>query len=217
MTGEALSFDWKSLDNTNIPSNFLRIEYQNWVPKYIRQYIYKCPNGECKSLIIRDCYDSQENLISMSHLIPKAFDFSQYPGIQEIAPNFIKLYNDARKIEQLWYKEIAWPWYRKAIEYLIKDFVIHTKIPDIVEENIEDNEQWQEIAKMSIASCIDKYLDNPTLKEISKRAFWLWNDQVHYYQKWENKDIDDLKKAILVAIHHIEMALNARDILNDMS
>jgi len=37
----------------------------------------------------------------MSHLIPKAFDFSQYPGIQEIAPNFIKLYNDARKIEQL--------------------------------------------------------------------------------------------------------------------
>jgi len=42
-----------------------------------------------------------------------------------------------------------------------------------VEENIEDNEQWQEIAKMSIASCIDKYLDNPTLKEISKRAFWL--------------------------------------------
>ena len=55
----------------------------------------------CKSLIIRDCYDSQENLISMSHLSPKAFDFSQYPGIQEISPNFINLYNDTRKIEQL--------------------------------------------------------------------------------------------------------------------
>lgn len=217
MTTKALEFTGYRKDYDNIPSNFIKTLYNSWNPRDLRQYLYKCSNKNCNSLIIRDTLGNEDNAVMISYGLPEPFDFSPYPNIKIISPNFIKLYNDAWEVEQLWYKEIAWPWYRKAIEYLIKDFVIHTNIPDIEEENIEDNEEWQEIAKMSIASCIDKYLDNPTLKEISKRAFWLWNDQVHYYQKRENKDIDDLKKAILVAMHHIEMALNARDILKDMS
>lgn len=217
MTTNALEFSWRSLDWAWVPNNLVKEWYANWYQERTRQYLYKCANKDCNSLIIRDCIGSQDNLICMSHTTPSPFNFSQYPGIQSISPSFIKLYNDAWRIEQLWYKEIAWPWYRKAIEYLIKDFVIHTEIPDLGEENIEDNEKWKEIAKMSISSCINKYLENPILKEIVTRAFWLWNDQVHYYQKRENKDIDDLKKAISVSMHHIEMSLNAEDILKDMS
>lgn len=50
-------------------------------------------------------------------------------------------------------------------------------------------------------------IDNPKIKEIAKRATWLGNDETHYFRKWEDKDLNDLKKLIEIVVYFISMEL----------
>lgn len=48
-------------------------------------------------------------------------------------------------------------------------------------------------------------IDNPQLKTAASRATWLGNDQTHYEQKYQDKDISDLKRLIDLSVHWISM------------
>lgn len=125
---------------------------------------------------------------------PDEFD----PEIEAISQKFVEIYNQSKAAEDYKLYEIAGTGYRKALEFLIKDY-LSTKFPDRAEK----------IRNMFLGNCINE-LDFPPLKTVASRAVWLGNDQTHYYQK-HNKDINDLKKMINLTIHWISLLIGTEN------
>jgi len=98
---------------------------------------------------------------------------------------FIKTYLQSLEAEMQGLDELAGMGFRKAIEYLVKDWAIQNN-PDDKKEIIED--LW-------LSQVIKNYYDGD-LKDILERAKWLGNDQSHYNRLFEEYDVNDLKKLI---------------------
>ena len=87
--------------------------------------------------------------------------------------------------------------YRKALEFLIKDYAIHFNLAEA-----------ETIKEQALAQCIKTYIDNPKIKTLAERSAWLGNDEVHYVRKHPDFDINDLKRFIDTCVNYIEMELN---------
>lgn len=114
-------------------------------------------------------------------------------NINKLSPVFVSLYNQAAIAEAN--DEItglAGMGYRKALEYLIKDYLINLKHQD------KDT-----IIKMDLGNCVNK-LDG-AIKDIAKASIWIGNDETHYFRKNSEYDIEDLKTFINTLIHFIEI------------
>jgi hypothetical protein len=105
------------------------------------------------------------------------------PAIPE-QTRFIKTYLQSLVAENDGLDEIAGMGYRKAIEYLVKDWAIKNK-PD----------EKDKIEKLWLGQVISNYYDGD-LKDILERATWLGNDQAHYNRLFEEYDIAILKELI---------------------
>lgn len=125
--------------------------------------------------------------------------------ISEISEKFVKIYNQAQQAELSGLDLICGVGYRKAFEYLIKDYVSKDKPDDA--EKIKD---------MSVSSVIEKYITCSDLKEMAKRAIWLGNDETHIVRKWEEKDLDDLKKLIDITVVTIKRNEQIKSYNQDM-
>jgi len=113
--------------------------------------------------------------------------------ISGISPDFIKIYNESFAAEQKRLLEICGIGYRKALEFLIKDYVI-----------LNNESKKDKIEKEYLGKCIETYLEDKKIKSVAKRAAWLGNDEAHYVRKWEGKNLDDLKKLIDLTLHWME-------------
>ena len=120
--------------------------------------------------------------------------------IRLMSPYFCDLYDEAIAAEQYYLTGIAGVGYRKALEFLIKDFAI-SQNPDKADE----------IKRRPINQCINDYIDNDLLKTAVTRAVWLGNDQTHYSTKFTDKSIEDLKSLIRLTLHWISMILETQD------
>lgn len=127
-------------------------------------------------------------------------EFSRY--IKNLSPRFIEIYNQAADAEKYGLNEICGMGYRKALEFLVKDYCIHTN-PDET-DNIKTN---------SLSQCINKYIKekNPTIKTLVQKSAWLGNDQTHYVIKHTDRDINDLKHFIEATVYYISMEMTAED------
>ncbi len=103
--------------------------------------------------------------------------------ISELSPRYCEIYNQAAESESYNLKEICGMGYRKALEILIKDYIIKFKDSDA-----------DSIGKMNLSDCIKNYINDEQLKTLAMGAVWIGNDFTHYIRKWENRDIEDLKK-----------------------
>jgi hypothetical protein len=130
-------------------------------------------------------------LENLEYLAPKSLVEKTFENcINNLSPNFVKIYNQAYKAENLNLDQISGIGYRKALEFLIKDFLIKHEGKDSVK-----------VKSTALGCCIDTMIDNPQLKTVASRATWLGNDQTHYEQKYQDKDIEDLKRLIDLSVH----------------
>lgn len=154
-----------------------------------------CPKSTCKNSFI-GYYKYENNMwrfngeTTIGNLTVK--DFSE--SIEEVSPSFVKIYNEAYSAEQQNLKEICGVGYRKALEFLIKDYVILNNMKEV-----------EKILKMRLGNCIKDLVTDDRVKSVAKRAVWLGNDETHYVRKWETKNLEDLKKLISLTVHWIEM------------
>lgn len=118
-------------------------------------------------------------------------------SISNLSPAFCKIYNQAATAEKNGLDEISGIGYRKALEFLIKDFSIH-RYPDD-KENIE---------KLPLSTCINKYCENSKLKTLATACVWLGNDETHYIRKHEEYSVSELKAFLHAAITFIESELS---------
>lgn len=169
-----------------------------------------CPNQECrKGALYLFKNNNPRNLgsdyefinIIKGSLIQSSFS----DNINTISPSFVSIYNEAEVAENNELFQICGVGYRKAFEFLIKDYLI-SKLPD----------KDESIKKKMLGSCISEYIDNKKIKTAAERAAWLGNDETHYTRKWLNKDLNDLKKLISLTVHWIEMEVLTNELENDM-
>lgn len=120
--------------------------------------------------------------------------------LKVVSPNFIKIFNDAYIAEQSGCTSIVGIAYRRAFEFLIKDYAI--------KYNSNDAEV---IKKMNLTECIRKYSPTEDTKELLLRASWIENDFAHYESKHEDLDINDLKQLILLSAGSIIQDIKRRD------
>ena len=112
--------------------------------------------------------------------------------ITELSPTFAQIYTEADIAEQEKLMQICGVGYRKALEFLIKDYLIK-KYPNL-KEKIE--KEW-------LGDCISEYIEDARVKSIAQRATWLGNDETHYIRKWIDKDLKDLKTLIRITSNFI--------------
>jgi hypothetical protein len=156
-----------------------------------------CPNQSClRSFIGYYCVNGSNYDFNGQTTIGKLESKIFSETINSISENFTTIYNQAFCAEQQGLTEICGVGYRKALEFLIKDYIIVNKPDD--KEKIE---------KKLLGVCISEYVDDERIKTVAKRAVWLGNDETHYIKKWEGKNLEDMKKLIELTVHWIEMVL----------
>lgn len=121
--------------------------------------------------------------------------------ISIISPDFINQYNQAENVEQLGMLDICGLVYRRAFEYLIKDFAVALN-PENQDAILLDNK----LSNVITNRLPEKY-GIGEIKEIANRAWWLGNDYAHYTKHYVDKDISDLKECIDITQHYITLYL----------
>jgi hypothetical protein len=158
--------------------------------------IWICSNRSCqKSFVCLHKWNGAAyNFVRFLNGLPKGPDWPQ-PIIElkdgktisdekKEDSRFILTYLQSLEAENYGLNELAGMGYRKAVEYLVKDWAIQNN-PD----------KKEEIQKAWLGGVIKDYYEGD-LKEILERATWLGNDQSHYIKLFEEFDLEVLKELI---------------------
>lgn len=172
------------------------------------QVVFHCPRAKCQQYFIANYGNRSGDWanFTLRDLQPhsrKKRDFSK--TIQDISASFCDIYNQAYAAEQDGLLEVCGVGYRKALEFLIKDYLIREKPEDA-----------EKVKKKYLGDCIEKHIQSPQIKNVAKRAVWLGNDETHYTRKWEGKDLNDLKALIDLTLHWFEMEHLTEQITQEM-
>lgn len=170
---------------TQIGQNLIRNEHEQIV---LIELLYRCPKHKCHHAFVAYYRQNVQNRRLDGDF--KLRDTQPYQienelkseEIANLSPSYVDIFRQSRAAEHYGLMMIAGCGYRKALEFLIKDYLI-SKRPE-EKENIE---------KLLLGRCINEYVDDSKLNKCAKKAAWLGNDEVHYMRKWEDRDIQDLK------------------------
>lgn len=126
-------------------------------------------------------------------------DFSvKFSGnIESLSPSFVKIFNQSSIAEKRGLNEISGMGYRKALEFLVKDYAIFSN-PNNLEK----------INPMSLSECINTYVDHPHIKALAKASAWIGNDETHYVRKHDDYGIEHLKAFIDAIVSIISAELS---------
>ncbi len=195
--------------------------HKSFVPDPLYAYIYNFNNREQRASIVFFCRDCKSmflvhyNIVFTKNTIngkeytanqilsiePTRFKKQSFDkNITGLSPQFDKIYNQALAAESSGLDEIAGLGYRKALEFLVKDFAIH-----------EHPDDAEEIKKIMLSPCIKKYIDNNRIKTLVERSAWIGNDEAHYIRKQTERDVSDMKSFIKATVYFIGMLLITED------
>jgi hypothetical protein len=139
-------------------------------------------------------------------LVPIAPRLASLPAeVAAVSPDFAKIYREAKQAEDLKLLLVAGPGYRKALEFLIKDYCGSRQGADAK----AIREKW-------LGKVISEHIPDENIKVCAARAAWLGNDEVHYLRDWPDHDLDSLKDLISLTINWIDSSLRTEKYRTDM-
>jgi len=147
-------------------------------------------------------YELENLLVTVPRELP-AKEIS--PEIESLSPKFASIYKQALIAETMNLSQLTGLGFRKALEFLVKDYAI-----------LHYPEDAETIKKKPVAMCINEYMKEDYLRECARRAAWLGNDETHYSREWQNHDIQDLKKLLLLTLRWLEYALLSEKYFREM-
>lgn len=111
--------------------------------------------------------------------------------LSNLSPNFIEAYSQAQQAEDEGLDAITGPAYRKAVEFIVKDFLIY-KHP----------EQKDEIKKEFLSKAINR-IDDARIKTLARATTYIGNDLTHYDKRDEQSSVESLKGFLLTMLYFI--------------
>lgn len=163
--------------------------------------IFFCPHCErffFADIIVPDSFRAVDGEV---YSIYPASSFSTpfSENIKALSPKFVEIYHQAEVAESNNLHEICGSGYRRALEFLVKDFIINQN-PDL-----EDD-----VKKKQLGECISSYINNPRIKSLSTASAWIGNDETHYVRKHEDYGLKELKAFITAVVSYIETELSVQ-------
>ncbi len=152
-----------------------------------------------KVILMPNGYISELKMDNSKPMPETLFD---YPSeIDEISSEFSNIITQSSNAEALEYDHLAGIGYRKAIEFLVKDYLIKCKDKD-----------ESEISNQQLGKCIS-LIDDTRINKLARAASWIGNDETHYVRKHVDKDVQDLKKFLhaLTALVRLEINILEAD------
>lgn len=166
------------------------------IEKGISYSVWKCTFRECGKQFVAAHEVIRQGEAKFNGFLDGTPIGPYFPDtIKNLKSKFIDTYMQALKAEYAGLDEISGMGFRKAIEYLVKDYLIQRD--NLLEGKIEDK---------LLASVIGENFNTPQeadLKDLLQRATWLGNDMTHYLKYHENFDINDLKELIRLVIDEV--------------
>lgn len=166
---------------------------------------FRCSRSACKKYFaVEYIFTSPSKLCSIAKYSYRPPIKVKLPeNIEKVSPVFVEIYSQATVAESEALNQIAGVGYRKAAEFLIKDYTIS--------KNKDDEEK---IKAIMLGQVIAEYLnDFPKIQALAKSVAWIGNDETHYIRRHDDKDIQDLKKFILSAAQFIAADYDADEAL----
>lgn len=165
--------------------------------------LFFCPNCDncflVQYLMFQSSYENA--MANPVRIFPHSEEKTDYAkNISDLSPDFVKIYHQAEKAENIGLDEICGLGYRKALEFLIKDYAI--KFNPTKKENIK---------RQMLSPCINDYIDNRRIKTLATASAWIGNDETHYIRKHEDYNIAHLKAFITAIVSFIESELSYLD------
>lgn len=167
--------------------------------------LFRCTFEDCKKyFIVAYAISSETGSPYDGAVIPYSYSHTHIDvdipsKVESVSPSFVKIYNQAVQAENYGLDEIAGIGYRKALEFLIKDYTVQT-----------NPERETAIKKENLGKVIADELDDfPRLKQLAKAANWIGTDQTHYVQKYSGADLQSMKSFIKSAALFVSANANA--------
>ena len=141
------------------PVELARKEYEGADDQRYLSVMYMC--NHCERSFLAFCrydYFVSGYVPRLEYIGPNAIKEIQFAhSLELLSPQFVKIYNQALAAESYGLDEIAGVGYRKAVEFLVKDYCIHIA-PD----------QEETIKKEFLGSCIKNCIDNKKIKTLAE-------------------------------------------------
>lgn len=169
------------------------------VNEHLYNVFCQCPNCGETFILEYERRNVSQFIFKRLHPNPTLKKETFSDTIKEISPLFSEIYNQAYGAYQLGLNHVCGMGFRKALEFLIKDYTIR-KRPDAEEA----------IKKAHLATCINNYVEDVRVKEMANRATWLGNDETHYVRLYDDTDVTHLIALIQITLHWIEMEETTR-------
>lgn len=179
--------------------------FQNQLDTVHLYSLFFCPVCEDAFLTVYGFIDEVGQIIAQYPFPNNSTSFSN--KLSKLSPRFSEIYHQAERAENVGLHELCGIGYRKALEFLVKDYAI-SQHPD----------KKAEIESSFLGKCIDNYIDNSKIKTLAKASTWIGNDETHYIRKHESYNLQDLKRFLTATVAYIESELTfaeAFDFLND--
>jgi len=171
--------------------------------------VHLCTNPDCRSFFI-DYYtlsNPSELFYDIRKLEPPNLTQPTFPDfVATISKTFLEIYKQAHEAKERGLNHIAGPGYRKAFEFLIKDYA----------KSI-DASKSAEIDEAFAGKVVNDFIPDTRVHAVAKRALWVGNDEVHYTRKWVDMNVDDLINLIKLTVDWIEIERGSQEYVKSMS
>lgn len=170
------------------------------------QAIHLCTNVDCRSYFITYYKNTESNLYEIRKIEPPNLTQPSFPEfVKVMSPNFLEIYAQAHEAKERGLTHIAGPGYRKAFEFLIKDYA--KSIAPAKSQEIDDK---------FAGNVVNEFIPDTRVQAVAKRALWIGNDEVHYVRKWVDMNVSDLINLIRLTIDWIEIERDSKKYVDAM-
>jgi hypothetical protein len=168
------------------------------------QAVFRCGFQGCRAFFICFYWEPSLNLIWMRPLKPPESIFPE--TISKLSPSFVSIFSEAAEAKHLGLKQVAGPGYRKAFEFLMKDYA----------KSLAPESKHKEIEAEYSGKVVADFISDPRIQGVAKRCLWLGNDETHYLRRWTDRDVEDLVVLIKLATNWIEIDRLSKKCIEEM-
>lgn len=133
-----------------------------------------------------------------------------YPSqIDKISRQFSEIISQSSKAEQMNLDEIAGIGYRKAIEFLVKDYLKYRIDNGLLTKFLDGSPASKDlIDNRKLEGCI-KLIENEDIQNLARYTSWIGNDHTHYIKKLDI-DVNEMKTFIDALCYLITLEIKIR-------